>query len=98
MSEPYPYTRPPWERHFQTVVGVIVLAIGGWVISSTQSQTIAVAVQTEQIKVLTQRIDSLSVIAADRYTTKDAERDFALRDAEMVRIWNRLAQIGRTAK
>jgi len=57
-----------------------------------------VAVQTEQIKVLTQRIDSLSVIAADRYTTKDAERDFALRDAEMVRIWNRLAQIGRTAK
>ncbi len=93
-----PYARHPWERHFQTVVGVIVLAIGGWVISSTQNQTVAVAVQTEQIKVLTQRIDALSVISADRYTASDAERDFALRDAEMIRIWLRIRQVEESAR
>ena len=87
------YARPPWERHFQTFVGITILAIGTWVISSTQDQTIAVAVQTQQIKELTKRIDALSAFSLDRYTSKDAERDFALRDAEMTRIWQRLRTV-----
>ena len=94
-------SHPPrsiWERHFQTFVGVTILALGTWLIDTTQTHTIALAVQTERIQTLTIRINSFTMATTDRYTSMDASRDFARRDAELKRIYRRLIALEGSAR
>ena len=98
MERVTPLPRPVWERHFQTFVGLAMLALGTWLIDSTLKQNVALAVQTERIKALTLRIDRLAILSSGLYTSNDAERDFALRDAVMVRIRERIRILERGAR
>ena len=75
--------RSPFERHFQTFIGMLVIGACAWLFNSVQNQTVAIAVQTTQIQELTKQIDALRVVQADRYTARNATRDFAVRDAQI---------------
>ena len=92
-AKPNPPPRSIWERHFQTFIGMAILAVGVWVVDTTQDQTVALAVQTEKIRVLTLRIDRLAALAVDRYTANDADRDFEAVNTALDRLRARMDRI-----
>ena len=78
--------RNVWERHFQTFVGIAMMALGAWLFSTVSNQTVTIAVQTQMIEALTARFDTMEALLANSYTASDAAKDFALRDSQISRI------------
>ncbi len=83
------------ERHFQTFVGVVMVALLFWIFNSVQDLTVKVAVQNLNIQILSKTIEKLSVDTDDRYRSTEAKRDFYIRDAEINDIKKRITNLER---
>ncbi len=89
MSEEQP-TRNALERHFQTLVGAVALALLFWIFSSVQELNITVARQSEQIVELANKV---AAGTNERYRISDAIRDFADRDRRLDRLETRVEKL-----
>lgn len=49
--------QPYWESRLQTITSLAILALGIWLFTTVQNQTVAIAVQTEQIATLGNRLN-----------------------------------------
>lgn len=70
--------RTALERHAQTLIGIIIAGVLGWVGLTVQSLTTTVARMEEKIAGLERQIDILQSSTRDRYTRQDAARDLDL--------------------
>lgn len=86
--------RPLWERHLQTVFGAVAIGLLFWIFSEVQTSTVSIALLSQQVVVLTERIDTLT---EGQYTSVDAARDFAMRDRELDRLGARIERLEATA-
>jgi hypothetical protein len=75
------------ERHFQTIIVTILLALSGWVAMTTQRTSVQVA--TLQVEVKNMQ-DQLSRSYVESYRPSDAARDFQLRDLQIKRLEDRV--------
>lgn len=66
------------ERHAQTLIGIVVASLLGWVGVTVQDLTTTVARMEEKIVSLERQIDILQSNTRDRYTKQDASRDFGV--------------------
>lgn len=66
------------ERHAQTLIGLVVAALLGWVGMTVQDLTTTVARMEEKIVSLERQIDILQANTRDRYTKQDASRDLGV--------------------
>ena len=82
--------RPGMERHLQTIISAVALALMFWVFTEVQELTITVATQTVEITALR---DQVSVGIDDRYRAKDATRDFSSRDRRMDAMERRIDRL-----
>ena len=58
----------------------MIVALLVWNFKTVQEMSVTVARQEEKIVGLTATISMLSRVADDRYRSKDADKDFAMRD------------------
>ncbi len=84
------YHRPLWERHLQTVFGAVAIGLLFWIFSAVQISTVNIALLSQQVQTLTERIDTLT---EGQYTSVDAARDFAQRDRETDRLATRIGML-----
>ncbi len=82
--------RPLWERHIQTLFGAVAIGLLFWIFSEVQTSTVSIALLSQQVQILTDRIDTLT---AGQYTAIDASRDLAIRDREIDRLAARIARM-----
>ncbi len=69
---------------FQLIFGGVALALLGWVFTVVQGTAVTVGIQSEQIAALRTQITMLTKISMDdRYTGRDAARDFLIRDHQI---------------
>lgn len=92
MSDQKNSEKPLLEKHFQTIVVTILLAVSGWVAITTQGTSVQVATLQVQVKSLRDRIEDA---ADDRYTSADAARDLLLRDQRVTELERRLEMLER---
>jgi len=64
------------ERHVQSLIGVLVVGLLGWVGLTLQTMTESVARLEEKVAGLERQLDFLQGQTRDRYTRGDATRDF----------------------
>lgn len=75
------------EKHFQTIVVTILLAVSGWVAVTTQGTSVQVATLQVKVEGLQERLDAGNI---DRYRSADAARDLLLRDQRIDRLEDRI--------
>lgn len=69
-----------FERHLQTIIGFVVVAVMGWVgynVNESAKKIVALDVKFESMQ---NQIDDIEDGTRNRYTKTDATRDFELRD------------------
>jgi hypothetical protein len=83
-------SRPLWERHIQTLFGAVAIGLLFWIFSEVQTSTVSIALLSQQVQTLTERIDTLT---EGQYTSLDAARDLAMRDRELDRLGARIERM-----
>lgn len=81
------------ERHAQTVIAAIILALCVWMATSVSNMTTAVAVLQSRLASIEQRLTDFRGLMNDRYRKEDAERDFRSRDFRLDSIERRLDRL-----
>jgi len=87
--------KAPFERHVQTVIQVIVIAIVAWVGKTTQDSSIEIARLSERIEGMKSNIKTLSNKVNDRYTSDDAVKDMQIIDRRFQGFGERFERIER---
>ena len=67
-----------FERHFQTILVIIVAGLMGWVGTSTNQNNQEMVRTQEQIKFLSATVAELKDLIKDGYTAKEAKREHEL--------------------
>lgn len=80
----------PMERHIATGLIAVIFALLSWNVYTTYSTSVQVATMAERMSSLQTSLVSLQARMADRYTSADALRDFAIRDDRITEIRKRL--------
>lgn len=75
------------ERHFQTMVLVLMTGVMGWLGWTVQDLNVKTATLTEK---LVQIQDRQAFEREQTYTARDAQKDFQLRDATMNNLATRI--------
>jgi len=78
------------EQHAQTLIMVIVIGLLGWVGMTLNTLQTNVAQMTAKIESLQSEVQYLRTLNDDRYSAKQAERDWAQARREMELIKDRL--------
>ena len=86
------------ERHIQTGIQLIIMALLAWNFTTVQELSVTIARQDEKISGLTSTITLLASISDDRYREKDAERDFVLRDRAILAMDARIQDLEKAVK
>lgn len=81
------------ERHFQSLVLALIVALVGWNLKTTVDTQIVVARQEEKIAGLTRLIKLITTDMDDRYRLTDAKRDFAAVYVSMGHLEKRVDRI-----
>lgn len=92
MTDNTPSPRPI-ERHIQTILTALILAILVWVGSTLIDVSEQQAVQVVQIQALNERIAEMKESTRDRYTRSDASRDKEAMQERMKSFERRLDQV-----
>lgn len=82
--------KPLMEKHFQTIIVTILLAISGWVALTTQATSVQVATMKVQIETLSAKVENFS---SDQYRSSEAVRDLMLRDQRLSRLEERIDRL-----
>lgn len=83
------------ERHFQTMVLVLMTAVMGWLGWTVQDLNVRTATLTEK---LVQMEGRQGFEREQLYTAKDASKDFQLRDSTMANLAGRLLALEQTSR
>lgn len=75
--------RSPLERHFQTLVQVVLVGICVWMATTVQDTAVKVATLTERVATLQNEVSGLRAGTALRYTSDDAARDLAAINSQL---------------
>lgn len=86
------------ERHAQTIIGVVVAGLLGWVGVTVQDLTTTVARMEEKIIGLNRQIEILQSQTRDRYTKQDAERDLGIVRQTLEDHGDRIKQLERQSR
>jgi|GEM_PF-5875960 len=78
------------EQHAQTLIMVIVIGLLGWVGMTLNTLQTNVAQMTAKIESLQSEVQYLRTLNDDRYSAKQAERDWAQNRREMEQIRDRI--------
>ncbi len=81
------------ERHAQTVIAGVILALCLWMASSVSSVGTEVAVLKTQLTAIQARLADFRTMMNSRYRREDADKDFRLRDAQLADILRRLERL-----
>lgn len=86
-SNNQPSTAHVVERHFQTMVLVLMTGVMGWLGWTVQDLNVKTATLTEKLA----QIQDRQIFERDQvYTAKDASKDFQLRDVTMANLATRV--------
>ena len=93
MAEIASETSRTLERHFQSIIGVIVIGVLGWVGYNVNDTAKQIAVLGTQLEALQEQVDDLKEGTRERYTKTDAARDFLLRDSNINSLLARIDRL-----
>ncbi len=75
-----------FERHFNTIIGIIIAALLGWFGLTTQNMSVRLAVVESSMSQLTIQVSRLREATNDRYTSREAVEDKAALQREIDRL------------
>lgn len=78
------------ERHFQSIIVTVLLAVSGWVAYTTQGTSVKVATLEEKVISLNDKLDMANI---QSYRASDADRDLQIRDLRLDRLEDRLDRL-----
>ena len=78
------------ERHIQTILTLGIVALMTWQLSTIEEMRVELAILSGRVDALAARVDDA---ASDRYSTIDAQRDFALRDQVLKTMDERVTRL-----
>lgn len=81
------------EKHIQTGIQVLLIAVCGWMATTVQETSIQVAKLSERVAYLQVEVSNLETAASDRYTKTDALEDLSAINDQLRDIRERLRAV-----
>lgn len=78
------------EKYFQTGLTSLSIALLAWMGKSQYETSITLTALQVEVRNLNEKLE---IATSDRYTSADAGRDFALRDAKIIELERRVSQL-----